>query len=245
MAVSNGKVVAITGASGGIGEATALLLARRGARVVLGARRADRLHDLAVRIEAEGGAAAYLPVDVTRRGDLAALTALARERFGRLDVLVSNAGIGLVSPLDDLRVEDWDAMIDVNVKGVLYGIAAALPVFREQGGGHFVNVVSTAGLRIVPGQAVYAGTKNAVRAISEGLRQEAGENLRVTVVSPGFVRTGFTDSVPDERLRAELAAGRDKIAIAPGAIAEAIAFAIGQPADVDVGDIVVRPTAQG
>jgi NADP-dependent 3-hydroxy acid dehydrogenase YdfG len=241
MAVSNGKVIAITGASGGIGEATALLLARRGAQVVLGARRADRLHDLAARIEAEGGAAAYLPVDVTRRADLAALTALARERFGRLDVLVSNAGIGLVSPLDDLRVEDWDAMIDVNVKGVLYGIAAALPVFREQGGGHFVNVVSTAGLRIVPGQAVYAGTKNAVRAISEGLRQEAGENLRVTVVSPGFVRTGFTDSVPDERLRAELAAARDKIAIAPGAIAEAIAFAIEQPADVDVGDIVDRP----
>src|ERR1700759_3780950 len=216
MAVSKGKVIAITGASGGIGEATAPRVGRRGGRVVLGARRETRLHDLAARIEAEGGAAAYLPADVTRRGDLAALTELARKRFGRLDVLVSNAGIGLVSPLDDLRVEDWDAMIDVNVKGVLYGIAAALPVFREQGGGHFVNVVSTAGLRIVPGQAVYAGTKNAGRAMSEG--------LRVTVVSPGFVRTGFTDSVPDERLRTELAAARDKIAIAPGAIAEAIAF---------------------
>ena len=245
MTGSSGKVIAITGASSGIGKATARLLAGRGARVVLGARRADRLADLAARIEADGGAAAHVPVDVTRRADLTALTALAQDRFGRLDVLVSSAGIGLVSPLDDLRVEDWDAMIDVNLRGVLYGIAAALPVFRAQGSGHFVNVVSTAGLRITPGQTVYAGTKNAVRTISEGLRQEAGENLRVTVVSPGFVRTGFTDSVPDDRLRAELSAARDRMAIAPDAIAEAIAFAIEQPSDVDVGDIVVRPTAQG
>jgi NADP-dependent 3-hydroxy acid dehydrogenase YdfG len=241
----DGKVVAITGASSGIGEATALLLAAAGARVVLGARRADRLRDLSTRIEAGGGTAAWAPTEVTRREDLTALVGIACERFGGLDVLISNAGIGPISPLDDLRVEDWEAMVDVNIKGVLYGIAAALPVFRAQHRGHFVNVVSTAGLRVVPRQAVYAGTKNAVRTISEGLRQEAGEELRVTVVSPGFVRTEFTDRVPDERMRAELAATRDTLALPPEAIARAIAFAIEQPDGVDVGDIVVRPTAQG
>lgn len=240
----DGKVVAITGASGGIGAATARLLAARGARVVLGSRRTDRLNDVAAAIEADGGVAVATATDVTRRTDLAALVDLARERFGRLDVLVSNAGIGLVAPLDDLRVEEWEAMVDVNLKGVLYGIAAALPVFREQGSGHFVNVVSTAGLRIVPGQVVYAATKNAVRTICEGLRQEAGPDLRVTVVSPGFVRTGFTDSIADPAERARLQAARDQIAIEPDAIGRAIAFAIEQPAEVDVGDIVVRPTAQ-
>ncbi|GAA2143018.1 SDR family oxidoreductase [Kitasatospora kazusensis] len=240
-----GKVVAITGASSGIGEATALLLAERGARVVLGARRAERLRDLAARIEERGGQAAWAVTDVTRRADLAALVALARERFGRLDVLVANAGIGPVSPLDDLRVEDWEAMVDVNLKGVLYGIAAALPVFRAQGGGHFVHVVSTAGLRVVPDQAVYAATKNAVRTLTEGLRQEAGASLRVTTVSPGFVRTDFIDSVPDRRVRAELAARKEQFAIPPEAVGETIAFAIAQPATVDVNDIVVRPTAQG
>jgi NADP-dependent 3-hydroxy acid dehydrogenase YdfG len=246
MAVSGaeGKVVAITGASSGIGAATAVLLAGRGARVVLGARRADRLQDLANRIESAGGEAAYAPVDVTRRTDLATLVSLARERFGRLDVLVSNAGIGPISPLDDLRVEEWEAMVDVNIKSVLYGIAAALPVFREQRGGHFVNIVSTAGLRITPTMAVYAGTKNAVRTISEGLRQEAGADIRVTVVSPGFVQTDFTDAVPDADARERMRAARDAMAIPPEAIGEAIAFAIGQPPNVEVGDIVVRPTAQ-
>ncbi|MGW2254297.1 SDR family oxidoreductase [Kitasatospora sp. NPDC001660] len=241
----DGKVVAITGASSGIGEATALLLAGRGAKVVLGARRTEHLRNLAARITESGGQAAWAAVDVTRRADLAALVALARERFGRLDALVSNAGIGPVSPLDDLRVEDWEAMVDVNLKGVLYGIAAALPAFRAQGGGHFVNVVSTAGLRVVPNQAVYAATKNAVRTLSEGLRQEAGDSVRVTVVSPGFVRTGFIDSVPDDRVRAELAASKEKFAIPPEAVGEAIAFAIAQPAAVDINDLVVRPTAQG
>ena len=167
------KVVAITGAGSGIGEATAVLLAERGAKLVLGARRTDRLQALVSRIAAAGGEAACLSVDVKRRGDLAALVRQACERFGKLDVLVSNAGIGPISRLDDLRVEDWEEMIDVNLKGFLYGIAAALPVFRQQGFGHFVNVISTAGLKIVPLQSVYAGTKNAVRTISEGLRQEA------------------------------------------------------------------------
>lgn len=238
-----GKVVAITGASSGIGEATALLLAERGAKVVLGARRPDRLEDLTARIETAGGTAVWARTDVTRRADLSGLVELAKDRYGRLDVLVSNAGVGLISPLDDLRVEDWEEMVDVNLKGVLYGIASALPVFREQGSGHFVNTVSTAGLRIVPSQSVYAGTKNAVRTISEGLRQEAGDSLRVTVVSPGAVRTAFA-----ERMGPSMRAQIDKmneIALPPDAVARAIAFAIEQPDGVDVGDIVVRPTAQG
>ena len=245
MSGSQGKIVAITGASGGIGEATALLLAERGAKIVLGARRTDRLEALAARITAAGGEAIHACTDVKRRGHLTALVALARERFGKLDVFVNNAGIGPISPLDDLRVEEWDEMIDVNIKGVLYGIAAALPVFREQGFGQFVNVASTAGLIVRPTMAVYAGTKFAVRAISEGLRQEAGENLRVTMITPGFVNTDFVGGITDPALRAQLEASRDRFAITPEAIARAIAFAIEQPADVDVGEIVVRPTAQG
>jgi NADP-dependent 3-hydroxy acid dehydrogenase YdfG len=239
-----GKVVAITGASSGIGEVTALVLAARGAKLVLGARRSDRLKDLADRIAAAGGEAASARTDVRRRGDLSDLVKLACERYGKLDVLVNNAGIGPVSPLDDLRVEDWEEMIDVNVKGVLYGIAAALPVFRRQGFGHFVNTASTAGLKVVPTMAVYAGTKLAVRAISEGLRQEAGDKLRVTIISPGFVATDFVESVTNPDVRAQLAASRDKFAIPPDVIARAIAFAIEQPADVDVNEIVIRPTAQ-
>jgi NADP-dependent 3-hydroxy acid dehydrogenase YdfG len=240
-----GKVVAITGASSGIGEATALLLAERGAKVVLGARRSDRLEALAARIEAAAGEVAYARTDVTRRADLAGLVELACERYGRLDVLVNNAGVGPISPLDDLRVEDWEQMIDVNLKGVLYGIAAALPVFRTQGFGQFVNTASTAAHRIVPNMSVYAGTKSAVRNISEGLRQEAGDTLRVTIISPGFTRTDFTESAANPLVKAQLTEYRDKFAIPPDAIARAIAFAIEQPADVDVGEIIVRPTAQG
>ncbi|MEU9125176.1 SDR family oxidoreductase [Streptomyces sp. NPDC048506] len=238
-----GKVVVITGASSGIGEATALLLAERGAKVVLGARRPERLEALVARIEEAGGQAACARTDVKRREDLSDLVDLACDRYGRIDVLVSNAGIGLISPLDELRVEDWEEMIDVNLKGVLYGIAAALPVFREQGFGHFVNTVSTAGLRVVPLQAVYAGTKNAVRTISEGLRQEAGDSLRVTVVSPGITRTEFAEPMAPE-MKAQVLDSMGRIAIPPDAIARAIAFAVEQPAGVDVGDIVVRPTAQ-
>ena len=245
MAAIEGKVVAVTGASSGIGEATALLLAAGGAKLVLGARRADRLAALADRITAAGGKAAYVPTDVTRRDDLAGLVGLAGERFGRLDVLVNNAGIGPISPLDDLRVEEWEAMVDINIKGVLYGIAAALPVFRRQGFGHFVNTASTAGLVVRPSMAVYAGTKFAVRAISEGLRQEAGEKLRVTVISPGFVHTEFVETVTNPAVKAQLEASRDKFAMPPDAVSRAIAFAIAQPEDVDVGEIVIRPTAQG
>jgi NADP-dependent 3-hydroxy acid dehydrogenase YdfG len=240
-----GKVIVITGASSGIGAATARLLAAHGAKVVLGARRPDRLEALAASIIAAGGEAAYARTDVSQRAEVAALIELACARFGQLDVLINNAGIGLISPLDELRVEDWEAMIDVNLKGVLYGIAAALPVFRRQKFGHFVNVLSTSGLKIVPTQSVYAGTKNAVRTISEGLRQEAGDRLRVTIISPGFVHTDFADSMTNPEIKAQIMATRDKMAIAPEAIARAIAFAIRQPADVDVGEVVVRPTAQG
>jgi len=240
----HGKTAVVTGASSGIGEATALLLAGRGAKVVLGARGANRLAALAARIADAGGEAVYAPTDVKRRDDVAGLVGLACERFGKLDVLVNNAGIMPVSPLDDLRVEDWDEMIDINIKGVLYGIAAALPVFRRQGFGHFVNTASTAGHKTVPNQAVYSGTKFAVRAISEGLRQEAGDKLRVTIISPGFVQTNFADGVTNPEVKTQLAAARDKFAMPPAAIARAIAFAIEQPADIDVNEIVVRPTAQ-
>ncbi len=239
------KVVIITGASSGIGEATALLLAERGAKIVLGARRVERLESLADRITAAGGEAVYAVTDVKRRDDLVALVNLACERYGHLDVLVNNAGIAPNSLLDDLRVGDWEEMIDVNLKGVLYGIAAALPVFRQQGFGHFINILSTAGLTIKPTMAVYAGTKNAVRTISEALRQEAGANLRVTGISPGFVNTDFADSMTDPQIKAQIIQRRDEIAIPPAAIARCVAFAIEQPADVEVGDIVIRPTAQG
>ena len=240
-----GKVVIVTGASSGIGEATALLLARRGAKLVLGARRSDRLAALAERIVAAGGEAAHVPTDVRRRDDLSRLVELACERYGRLDVLVGNAGVAPTSRLDELRVGDWEEMIDVNIKGVLYGIAAALPVFRRQGSGHFVNIASTAGLITKPTMAVYSATKFAVRAISEGLRQEAGDTLRVTIISPGFVHTSIADSMTDPAVKAQIVEAMGRMAISPDAIARAIAYAIEQPADVDVGEIVIRPTAQG
>ncbi len=240
-----GKVVAITGASSGIGKATALLLAERGAKLVISARRPDRLAAVADQIVAAGGEAAFAPTDVRRRDDLANLVTLACERFGKLDVLVNNAGIGPISLLDDLRVEDWDDMIDVNIKGVLYGIAAALPLFRKQGFGQFVNIASTAGLVTRPTMSVYSATKFAVRVISEGLRQEAGDKLRVTIITPGFVQTDFADSMTNPETKAQIVGTMEKIAISPDAIARAIAFAIEQPAEVDVGEIVVRPTAQG
>ncbi|HEX6452659.1 MAG TPA: SDR family oxidoreductase [Trebonia sp.] len=243
MAGIDGKVVVIAGASSGIGEATALHLAERGARLVLGARRTGRLEDLAERIASAGGEAVAVTADVRRREDVAGLVATARERFGRLDVMVSNAGSMAVSRLDKLRTDDWDLMVDVNLKGVLNGIAAALPVFRAQGSGHFVHTASTAAYKVVPTQAVYAATKTAVKALTEGLRQEAGPDLRVTLVSPGFTNTEGIRG--DSEAGAALVVQRDKIAMPPEAVARAIAFAIEQPDGVDVGEIVVRPTAQG
>jgi NADP-dependent 3-hydroxy acid dehydrogenase YdfG len=238
------KVVVITGASSGIGEAVAVMLAERGAKVVLGARGLDRLETLARRIAGAGGEVAYAQTDVRKREDVTGLVNLGCERYGQLDVLINNAGIGPISPLDDLRVEDWENMIDINIKGVLYGIAAALPVFRQQGFGHFINTASTAGISVHPNMAVYAGTKFAVRAISEGLRQEAGAKLRVTIISPGFVNTNFAESMTNPEMKAQIQDGMDKMGLSPDAIARAMVFAIEQPTDVDVGEIIVRPTAQ-
>jgi len=170
--------------------------------------------------------------------------ATAVERFGRLDAIVNNAGIGPISRFDALRVDDWDAMIDVNLRGTLYGIAAALPVFMRQESGHVINVVSTAGLKIVPTMGVYAATKNAVRTATEALRQEAGPTLRVTEISPGMISTSFGDSISDEPTRQMIVQRLGEIAIPPEAIARGILYALEQPAEVDVGSIVIRPTAQ-
>jgi NADP-dependent 3-hydroxy acid dehydrogenase YdfG len=240
------KVVAITGASSGIGAATALELATRGATVVLGARRTDRLDSMVSRIRAGGGRAEMLEVDVTKRVDLEELVALAVNRFGRLDVLVGNAGVARTAPMANLDVDDWDAMIDVNLRGVLHGIAAALPVFRRQGRGHFVTTVSTSGLKIVPTQAVYAGTKNAVRTLLEALRQESTDGvLRTTSISPGFVHTELVDYIDDPEQREQARHAMATLGISPDAVARAIAFAIEQPDDVEIGDITIRPARQG
>lgn len=242
-----GKVVAITGASSGIGAATAVLLAERGASVVLGARRTDRLDDVVRRIRKGGGRAVARAVDVTRREDLEGLVQQAVDEFGRLDVLVSNAGIARLSPVADVDVDGWQAMIDVNLNGVLNGLAAALPVFRGQGEGHLVTTVSTSGLKIVPTQAVYGGAKNAVRTLLEGLRQESTDGvLRTTSVSPGYVRTELVDSMDlSPEIREEVQRNMAELGIDPDAVARAIAFAIEQPRDVEIGEIVVRPTRQG
>ncbi len=240
-----GKVVAITGASSGIGAATAVLLAERGAAVVLGARRTQRLDEIVGGIRSRGGRASACATDVTRAEDLERLVGRAVNEFDHLDVLVSNAGISKIGPMSDLDVDGWSAMIDVNLTGVLHGIAAALPVFRRQGQGHLVTTVSTSGLKIVPTQAVYAATKNAVRTLLEGLRQESTDGvLRTTSVSPGYVRTELADSIDDAAVRDQIRRGMGKFAIAPEAVARAIAFAMEQPHDVEIGDITIRPTVQ-
>jgi NADP-dependent 3-hydroxy acid dehydrogenase YdfG len=239
-----GKVVVITGASSGIGEATAELLAARGAKVVLGARRTEQLEIIASRIEENNGDAAYLSVDVTRRDDVARLSAYALEKFGRLDVWINNAGISQLYTMEQLNVEGWEQMIDVNLKGTLYGIASALPVFIKQGSGHIINIISTAGISIVPAMGVYAGTKNAVRTISEALRQESEGRWRVTGISPGYVNTEFASKIKNESIRNAIQLQADQMAIPAEAIARAVAYAIEQPDNVDVGDIVIRPTIQ-
>lgn len=240
------KVVAITGASSGIGAATARRLASGGAAVVLGARRADRLDALAAEIRAAGGQAKAVTVDVTRAEDLQRLVDTAVTEYGRLDVLVSNAGIGPISPMTARRRTDWDAMIDVNLRGVLHGIDAALPVFEEQGRGHFVTIVSTAGIKIVPTMAVYAATKNAVRTLLEGLRQESTDGtLKTTAISPGVVRTEFGESITDLGIRAEIDATMGTFGIDPDAIARTVEFVIDQPWEVEIGELSIRPTVQG
>ncbi|WP_405411843.1 SDR family oxidoreductase [Streptomyces decoyicus] len=236
------KVVAITGASSGIGEATARRLAADGHQVFLGARRTDRLERLVEEITEEGGTAAFGKLDVTDAADMHAFIDAAVCEYGRIDVLVNNAGVMPLSPLEALKTDEWDRMIDVNVRGVLYGIAAALPVMRVQGGGHFVNIASVGAYEVSPTAAVYCATKFAVRAISEGLRQESAGDIRVTLVSPGVTESELADSISDPAAREAMKTYR-AVALPAAAIAEAIAYAVSQPSQVDVNEIVVRPTA--
>ncbi|SNS70004.1 NADP-dependent 3-hydroxy acid dehydrogenase YdfG [Sphingomonas laterariae] len=236
------KVVLITGASSGIGEATARHLAGRGAHVVLGARRADRLETIAAEIRCAGGSAIYRPLDVTDPADMTAFVDFAIEAHGHIDVLVNNAGLMPLSPLAALKVDEWNRMIDVNIKGVLSGIAATLPRMKAQGHGHFVNVSSVAGHRVMPTSAVYSATKFAVMALSEGLRVE-NDDIRVTVISPGATESELAHTITDADTAAMIDRYR-QIAIPADAIARAIGFAIEQPGNVDVNEIIVRPTAQ-
>jgi NADP-dependent 3-hydroxy acid dehydrogenase YdfG len=241
MSSLHNKVVLITGASSGIGEATARHLAARGARVLLGARRTDRLETLTAEIRAAGGTAEYRRLDVT---DLAAMQSFADEAlrvFGAIDVIINNAGVMPLSPLAELKITEWNRMIDVNIRGVLHGIAAVLPHMTSRKAGHIINVSSIGGHRVWPTCAVYSGTKFAVRAISEGLRQET-QDIRVTIVSPGVVESELADTITSESTAAVMEEFR-RVALKPDAIARAMAYAIEQPADVDVNEIIVRPVA--
>jgi NADP-dependent 3-hydroxy acid dehydrogenase YdfG len=236
-----GKVILITGASSGIGEGTARILAERGARVVLGARRTDRLEKLAGEINAKGGSARFRALDVTSLEDMEAFVAFAEKEFGRVDVLINNAGVMPLSPLEARKVSEWNQMIDVNIRGVLHGIAAALPGMKQQGAGQIINVSSIAGHAVWPTCAVYSATKYAVIAISDGLRQE-NTDIRVTVISPGVVESDLASTITHAATQKAIEDFR-KIAITPDAIGRAIAFAVEQPDGVDVSEIIVRPTA--
>lgn len=242
-----GKVALVTGASSGIGAAVAHALADAGAPVVLGARRLDRLEEVARGIRERGGRAELRTADVTRREDMEALATLALERFGRIDVLVCNAGVMPLSPVEELRVDDWMRMVDVNVKGVLHGIAAVLPTMLERGSGHIVTIGSVAGRRPFPGGSVYAATKFAVRSLVWGMQLElsAARGIRMTDVQPGVVDTELTEHIPDAGRREAFRAGWvDRRALRPEDVARAVVFAVGSPAHVNVNEILVRPTDQ-
>ena len=235
------KVILITGASSGIGEATARLLAAQGARVVLGARRTDRLEKITADIRAAGGAAEYRALDVTNLADVQAFADFALKTFGQIDVIINNAGVMPLSPLHELKIDEWSRMIDVNIRGVLHGIAAVLPHMRGRKSGHIINLSSIGGHQVWPTCAVYSGTKFAVLAISEGLRLE-NEDIRVTVISPGVVESELADTISDPATRNAIVEFR-KVALTSDAIARVMAYVIEQPADVDVNEIIVRPTA--
>jgi NADP-dependent 3-hydroxy acid dehydrogenase YdfG len=239
-----GKVVVITGASSGLGEATARMLSAQGATVVLGARRVDRIEALAKEIVAAGGRALALATDVTRAAEVQGLVDAAVEKFGRIDVLVNNAGLMPSSPLERRKIEDWDRMIDVNIKGVLYGIAAALPHMQARKSGHIVNVSSVAGHKVRAGTAVYSATKHAVRVLTEGLRQEVKPyGIRTTIISPGAVATELPDSITEADVQAGVKAFYE-IAIPADSFARAVVYALSQPDDVDINEILFRPTKQ-
>src|SRR5438093_6002637 len=241
----DGKIVVITGASSGLGEATARLLSAQGATVVLGARRIDRIASLADELTANGGKALPMATDVTRCDQVKRLVDAAVQTYGHIDVMINNAGLMPHSPLERLKIEDWDRMIDVNIKGVLYGIAAALPHMQRQKAGHIINVSSAAGHKVGPGFAAYAATKHAVRALSEGLRQEVKPyNIRTTVISPGAVATQLPNSVTEPDVAERIHKFYDEIAIPADSFARAVAFAMSQPDEVDVNEIVFRPTRQ-
>jgi NADP-dependent 3-hydroxy acid dehydrogenase YdfG len=240
-----GKVVLITGASSGIGEVTARLLAQHGAIVVLGARRKGRIDAVVQEILETGGKAAGFAVDITKRAEVDMFIERALERFGRIDVMVNNAGIMAIAPIPQLKVEEWDRQIDVNIKGLLYGVAAVLPQMQRQKSGHIINLASVLGIKVfAPGGTVYSATKFAVRALTEGLRVELhSENIRCTMISPGAVATDLPEGSSEEATRKDLRA-LYKMAIPAASIASAIAYAIDQPAEVEIDEIVIRPTAQ-
>jgi NADP-dependent 3-hydroxy acid dehydrogenase YdfG len=238
-----GKVVVITGGSSGLGEASARLLANQGAKVVIGARRLDRLQALARELDL--GSDAAVETDVTDRSQVQRLVGRARELHGRVDVMINNAGLMPQSLLESLRVEDWDRMIDVNIKGVLYGIAAVLPLMIAQKSGHIINVSSVAGHKVRAGGTVYSATKHAVRVISEGLRQEVKpHNIRTTIISPGAVDTELPQSVTDPAVAERIKKSYAEQAIPADSFARAVAFAVSQPEDVDINEILFRPTVQ-
>jgi NADP-dependent 3-hydroxy acid dehydrogenase YdfG len=240
-----GKVIVITGASSGMGAAAASHLAAKGASVVLGARRADRIETLAAEITEAGGKAVAVVTDVTNREDVRKLVDAAVETYGRIDVLINNAGVMPLSPLDRLKVDEWDQMIDVNVKGVLYGIAAALPHMKEQGSGHFINLSSVAGHKLFAGSAVYSATKFAVRALSDGLRQEmASHNIRTTIISPGAVKTELLDHISEADVQKANQDYVGEVGVPAETFARLVAFAINEPEDVGINEILFRPTAQ-
>ena len=241
----NGKVVVITGASSGLGEATARLLSADGATVVLGARRIDRLKSLADELTAKGGKALAVATDVTHCDQVKKLVDAAVQKYGRIDVMINNAGLMPHSPLERLKIDDWNRTIDVNIKGVLYGIAAALPYMKQQKAGHIINVSSVAGHKVTPNGAVYCATKHAVRALSEGLRTEVKPyNIRTTIISPGAVATELPDSITEPDVAERMHKFYKDVAIPAESFARAVVFAISQPEDVDVNEILFRPTRQ-
>ena len=238
------KVVIITGASSGIGEATAKELASKGVKLVLAARREDRLKKLQEEIQKNGGQAIYKVTDVASHEQMEELAEYALTEFGKIDVMVNNAGVMPLSPVYQKKINEWDSMIDINIKGVLYGIAAVLPSMRERKERHIINVSSIAGHLVFHASAVYSGTKFAVRAITEGLRkEEAPNNIRTTIISPGTISTELLESISDEELKSEIVEV-SKIGIDPASIARAIAFAIEQPSEVAINEMIVRPTIQ-